>query len=78
MKMNRKNLTVEMTNDGSVAVDRLVGIFEALTKDKTDIRIFDAKTLKKIYITVAASKFEYWKIRKALKKRYSDVCKCYY
>lgn len=78
MKMYRKNLTVEMANDGTVAVDRLVGIFEALTKDKDDIQIVDLKTRKKIYVTVKASVFEYWKIKKAIEKRYSGVCEYYY
>ena len=76
--MYRKNLTVEMANDGTVAVDKLVGIFEALTKDKNDIQIFDAKTLKKIYVTVAVSMFEYWRIKKVIEKRYSGICKYFY
>ena len=78
MKMFRKNLTIEMANDGTLAVDKLVGIFEALTKNKDDITIVNAKSLDKIYVTVRASIFEYWKIKKIIKKRYPGVCECYY
>ena len=78
MKMYRKNLTVEMTNDGMMAIGKFVGMLEALTEDKRGVQINEVEKLNKVYLTVAASVFEYWKIKRAIEKRYSGVCKYYY
>jgi hypothetical protein len=78
MKMYRKNLTIKMANNGTTAVGKLVGFLEALTKDETDVQIIEVKKLNKVYLTVVASVFEYWKIRRAIEKRYPGVCEYHY
>lgn len=78
MKMYRKNLTIEMANDGTMIVDKFVGTLEALTKDETDVQVTEVKKFNKVYLTVVASIFEYWKIKKVIEKRYSGICKYFY
>lgn len=78
MKMYRKYLTIEMVNDGTMAIDKFVGMLEALTKDETEVQVVESKKSNKVYLTVVASMFEYWKIKKAIEKRYTGVCKYYY
>lgn len=74
MKMYRKNLTIKMANDGATAISKFVGILEALIKDESNVQVTEVKKLNKVYLTVKASVFEYWRVKKAIEKRYPGVC----
>ena len=78
MKMYRKNLTIEMAKDRPLTVDKLVGMIMAITKIEYDIEITEVNKFNKVYLTVKASIFEYWLIKRKIEKRYPGVCKYYY
>lgn len=74
----RKHCTIEMMNNETVGVNKILAMIEALTTRDSDIKIYDIKSSGSTFLLVKVTMFEYFRIKKAIERRYPGICKYYH
>ena len=79
MKWNfRKYRTIELANNEQMSVNKIMSMIEALTTKESDFKIYDIKSLGSTFLLVKVTMFEYFRLKKAIERRYPGICKYYH